>query len=63
MRSRPKTVITVYNGAETDHPATVAYLEKLFKVKIKTATDPKMQAHVVVTVGRTTPELEAPPSS
>jgi LCP family protein required for cell wall assembly len=58
-----KTVITVYNGAETDHPATVAYLEGLFKVKAKTATDPKMQADVVVRIGRNTAELEPPPSS
>ncbi|MGP1675404.1 MAG: LCP family protein, partial [Candidatus Limnocylindrales bacterium] len=28
------TVITVYNGAEADLPATVAYLEGLFKVKV-----------------------------
>ncbi len=58
-----KTVITAYNGAETDHPATIAYLEKLFKVKVKSATDPKMQADVVVRIGRSTPDYQAPPSS
>jgi LCP family protein required for cell wall assembly len=58
-----KTVITAYNGAETDHPGTISYLEKLFKVKVRTATDPKMQADVVVRIGRSTPEFEAPPSS
>jgi LCP family protein required for cell wall assembly len=58
-----KTVITAYNGAESDHPATIAYLEKLFKVKVKTATDPKMQADVVVRIGRSTPDYQAPPSS
>jgi polyisoprenyl-teichoic acid--peptidoglycan teichoic acid transferase len=58
-----KTVITVYNGAEADLAATVTYLEALFKVKIKTANDPAVAADVVVTIGRTTPELEPPPSS
>jgi LCP family protein required for cell wall assembly len=58
-----KTVITVYNGAESDLSATVTYLEALFKVKIKTANDPAVAADVVITVGRTTPQLDAPPSS
>ncbi len=58
-----KTVITVYNGAETDLSATIAYLEALFDVKIKTASDPAVAADVVITVGRTTPDLEPPPSS
>jgi LCP family protein required for cell wall assembly len=58
-----KTVITVYNGAETDNPATIAYLEDLFKGKVKTANDAKMLADVVVRIGRDTPELEPPPSS
>ncbi len=58
-----KTVITIYNGAETDLTATIAYLERVFDVKIKTASDPAVAADVVVTVGRTTPELEPPPSS
>ncbi len=58
-----KTVITVYNGAETDLTATIAYLEAVFDVKIKTASDPAITADVVVTIGRNTPELEPPPSS
>jgi len=58
-----KTTITVYNGAESDLSGTIAYLEALFKVKITTATDPAVAADVVITVGRTTPELEPPPSS
>jgi polyisoprenyl-teichoic acid--peptidoglycan teichoic acid transferase len=68
-RGKPKgsvparTVITVYNGAEADLAATVTYLEALFKVKIKTANDSAVVADVVVTIGRTTPELEPPPSS
>jgi LCP family protein required for cell wall assembly len=58
-----KTVVTVYNGAETRLTGTVAYLENLFKIKIKTASDPKIRADVTVTIGRNTPELEPPPSS
>jgi LCP family protein required for cell wall assembly len=58
-----KTVITVYNGAESDLAATITYLEALFKVKIKTANDPAVVADVVITVGRTTPQLEPPPLS
>ena len=57
------TVVTLYNGAEATMPATIAYLEDLFKVKVRTATDPAIRADVVVTIGRNTPELEPPPSS
>jgi hypothetical protein len=57
-----KTVVTVYNGAEADLPGTIAYLESLFKVTVKTATDPAIRADVVITIGRDTPELEPPPS-
>jgi hypothetical protein len=68
-RGRPKgsvpnkTVITVYNGAESKIPGTIAYLEKLFEVKIKTKADPAIPVDVVVLVGRNTPDLEPPPSS
>ena len=58
-----KTVITVYNGAETKIPATIAYLEKRFDVKVKTKADPAIPVDVVITIGRSTPELEPPPSS
>jgi LCP family protein required for cell wall assembly len=68
-RGRPKgsvpskTVITVYNGAETKVPGTIAYLEKLFDVTVKTKADPAIPVDVVVLVGRNTPDLEPPPSS
>ena len=68
-RSKPKgsvpskTVITVYNGAETKIPATIAYLESVFDVQVTTKTDEKIPVDVVITVGRNTPDLEAPPSS
>ncbi|MGZ9276186.1 MAG: LCP family protein [Candidatus Limnocylindrales bacterium] len=57
------TVITVYNGAEADLPQTIAYLESLFKVKVKTATDPTIRTDIVITIGRNTPKLEPPPSA
>ncbi len=54
-----KTVITIYNGAETDLTATIAYLEATFEVTVKTASDPAIAADVMVTIGRTTPELRS----
>jgi polyisoprenyl-teichoic acid--peptidoglycan teichoic acid transferase len=58
-----KTVVTVYNGAETKLPETIAYLEKLFKVTVKTASDPTVRTDVVIVIGRDTPDLEPPPHS
>jgi polyisoprenyl-teichoic acid--peptidoglycan teichoic acid transferase len=58
-----KTVITVYNGAETKLPETIAYLERLFKVTVKTASDPTVRTDVVIVIGRDTPDLEPPPHS
>jgi LCP family protein required for cell wall assembly len=57
------TVITVYNGAETELPETIAYLEKLFGVKVRTAVDDSVRTDVVIVIGRNTPELEPPPQS
>ncbi|MGH2475961.1 MAG: LCP family protein [Candidatus Limnocylindrales bacterium] len=57
------TIVTVYNGAESDLAATIAYLEDLFEVKVRTASDPEIRTDIVVTIGRNTPELEPPPSS
>jgi polyisoprenyl-teichoic acid--peptidoglycan teichoic acid transferase len=58
-----KTVVTVYNGAETRLTGTIAYLEQLFKIKVVTKADPAIRADVVVTIGRDTPDLQPPPSS
>ncbi len=55
------TVITVYNGAEERLPKTIARLEELFKVTVRTAVDEKMRADIVVVQGTKTPELEPPP--
>jgi hypothetical protein len=57
------TTIVAYNGAETKFPATIAYLETTFGVTVTTATDPAIRTDIVVTVGRATPDLEAPPLS
>jgi len=57
------TVVTVYNGAEDQLSATIAYLQQLFGVTVKTATDPSVAADVIVTIGRDTPDLQAPPQS
>ena len=57
------TVITVYNGAETEMPATIAYLEDLFGVKVKTATDSTIRTDIIIVIGNDTPELEPPPQA
>ena len=50
----------VYNGAETRLPATIAYLEQLLGVTATYETDGAIRTEVVVTIGRDTPDLEAP---
>ncbi len=57
------TQITVYNGAETKLPATIAYLEKKFKTTVQLKTDPAMRADVVVVIGNSTADLRPPASS
>jgi hypothetical protein len=58
-----KTVVTVYNGAEAQLTATIAYLQQLFDVTVKTVSDPAVRADVVVTIGRNTADLAPPPQS
>jgi LCP family protein required for cell wall assembly len=55
------TKIVVYNGAEQDAPATVAYLEHLFGVTSTLVTDPTARVNVVITTGASTPDLTPPP--
>ncbi len=57
---QPDSTIIVYNGAETGLAATVAYLEELLGVPATLRADSAIRADVVVTIGRTTPDLEAP---
>jgi LCP family protein required for cell wall assembly len=54
------TTIVAYNGAEAKLPASIAYLEKTFGVTVTTRTDPTVRTDIIVTVGRSTPDLEAP---
>jgi LCP family protein required for cell wall assembly len=57
------TTIVAYNGAETKMPDTIAFLQKTFGVTVTTKADPAIRTDIVVTIGRSTPDLEAPPSS
>jgi len=54
------TKITVYNGAAASFPDTIAYLEETFGVKVTEVTDPAIRTDIIVTIGRSTPNLEAP---
>ncbi len=57
-----KTTIVAYNGIDTRAPTTIAVLEQAFGVTVKTAADPKIRTDIVITIGRDTPDLEAPPA-
>ena len=56
------TKIVVYNGAEADAPATIAYLQSLFGVKVTLATDPTARVDIVITTGSSTPNMTPPPA-
>ena len=59
----PNTRIVVYNGAEDRLSSTIAFLEQTFGVTSTTATDPTVRTDIIVTVGKKTPTLAAPPLS
>ena len=52
--------IVVYNGAETRLTASIAYLEELLGVTATFKADDAIRTDIVVTIGRATPDLEAP---
>lgn len=54
------TVVTVYNGAETRLPESIAVLEAIFKVQVLERDDPTVKADIVVITGRNTPQLVPP---
>ena len=54
------TRITLYNADPEQFPETIRYLETRFDVEVKTERDSSVGADIVITVGRDTPELEAP---
>jgi hypothetical protein len=56
------TRIVVYNGAESNLPGTIAFLESTFKTKVVLMTDPAARADIVITTAPTTPIL-APPAA
>jgi hypothetical protein len=56
------TRIVVYNGADNRLPATVKLLQQVFNTTIVPETDPKATVDIVITVGRSTPELTPPPA-
>ena len=58
----PGTRIVVYNGAEARLPESIAVLEEVFGVKVQLASDPAARADIVVSTGRTTPDLTPPPA-
>jgi LCP family protein required for cell wall assembly len=58
----PDTRIVVYNGAEANLPATVAFLESTFKTKVVLMSDPAARADIVITTTPSTAIL-APPSA
>jgi LCP family protein required for cell wall assembly len=57
---RPNTTIVVYNGAQTRLAGTIAFLEHAFGVTATLKTDAAIHVDVLVTIGRATPDLEAP---
>jgi LCP family protein required for cell wall assembly len=54
------STIVAYNGAETRLTATIRYLEQLLGVTATFEADTAIRTDIVVTVGRATPDLEAP---
>jgi polyisoprenyl-teichoic acid--peptidoglycan teichoic acid transferase len=48
------TKVIAYNGAETKFPASIAFLEKLFGVKVTPVADPTQTADIVVVTASTT---------
>ena len=50
------------SGAEQDAPETVKFLEAIFGVEATLRTDPSARADIVITTGRSTPDLTPPPA-
>jgi LCP family protein required for cell wall assembly len=57
------TRIVVYNGAEARLPETIAFLESRLKVQVVLKQDPAVSVDVIVTTGRSTPNLSPPPTN
>ncbi len=59
--SPANTVIKVYNGRETSLPSTVALLQRIFGVQAQLINDPSVTVDIILTTGKATPSLTAPP--
>jgi LCP family protein required for cell wall assembly len=57
------TKIIVYNGAEARLPETIAFLEQKLKVQVQLKQDPAVSVDVIITTGRSTPNLSPPPAN
>ena len=57
------TTIRAYNGAEEEHPLTVAALGTVFGVEVTPLVDPDVQVDFVIITGVSTPELTPPPAT
>ena len=57
------TRIVVYNGAEARLPETIAFLESKLKVQVQLKQDPAVSVDVIITTGRSTPNLSPPPTN
>ena len=55
-----QSVVTVYNGAETEMVETIAALEGVLGVKVALKNDPLVAADAIVITGAATPSLDPP---
>ncbi|MET1233036.1 MAG: LCP family protein [Candidatus Limnocylindrales bacterium] len=55
-----QSVVTVYNGAQTEMVETIAALEQAMGVKVVLRNDPVVTADVIVITGAATPSLSPP---
>jgi LCP family protein required for cell wall assembly len=62
-RGLSTTRILAYNGAETEFPATAAFLTEIFDVELTPAADPAVRTDFAITTAPSTPELTPPPGS
>jgi LCP family protein required for cell wall assembly len=56
--TQASTDIVAYNGAEKEMPETVAYLEQLYGVTVRSVTDPSVTVDFIVKLGANAPDRE-----
>jgi LCP family protein required for cell wall assembly len=62
QRGLAKTLIRVYNGAETRLPLTITFLEAAFGVTVKPVADAAARVDIAIITARTTPDYTPPPA-